>query len=124
MTATADDNNIAKVLADEIEGEIRDPHTLDPFLQRVQLALTVKQWEAIVKALRSERYVSTRDSIIEECAKVIELRAHSQAEKWQNVSENYGKSRAWDAQMCAAEVRSLKNTPATISLPPQSKEKS
>jgi hypothetical protein len=60
MTATADDNNIAKVLADEIEGEIRDPHTLDPFLQRVQLALTVKQWEAIVKALRSERYVQGR----------------------------------------------------------------
>lgn len=57
MTADAKLLNEAATLAMEINLERAKPHNFDPFLNRLSLALTDRQWEIIVKALKGDLYV-------------------------------------------------------------------
>jgi len=56
---------------------------------------------------------ATRDTIIEECAKVCDETAQFQSEMALNTNTEesmvtYRKARAWDASVCAAKIRALK----------------
>ena len=77
-----------------------------------------KQYHAVsghtvAKAAWQAAQSATRDTIIEECAKVCDETAQFQSEMALNTNTEesmvtYRKARAWDASVCAAKIRALK----------------
>lgn len=60
---------------------------------------------------------SGRNAIIEECAVVCDETARLQSEMAEGEMTQYRKARAWDASICAAKIRALKNAAPQAGMP-------
>ena len=87
---------------DEIRAELRNGSVV--YFGSAEAAVRIEQLAPVS---------ATRDTIIEECAKVCDETAQFQSEMALNTNTEesmvtYRKARAWDASVCAAKIRALK----------------